>query len=374
MVVREEATFTDLANPSVSPLLPYFGDLFVTIRAKDKVEVFKPPKKPIEFLLIVNADQWAAADNFDSVRLEVKYVKAQAQSHQSHLSMVQKQKSSTAMKPKSAIIVTNPGSLNVIKTLPVSGKQKRTEIPITVSNSEESGEDEVRALANTKAETSLFVLAPAGNSSTQDSDALLHLDHHEICKAIRHGVNHVLTERIQFHLIIVIPFHNLLMGSGEPYVDLNLSLHGLIACDPRKELPSFLDQGTFKTASRAKLTLLNVASSPGLGIHPNIAEDVALKQFFQPKAKAGVVKRYPAADEKNMILNEAKLMGWAASLLQLAYSFINHYLETVQVSPPFPIPELCFVHAGIAFAQKEIDIAGSNHSSLHASYLLEKLI
>ncbi|PPQ94512.1 hypothetical protein CVT25_014166 [Psilocybe cyanescens] len=46
----------------------------------------------------------------------------------------------------------------------------------------------------------------------------------------------------------------------------------------------------------------------------------------------------------------------------------------VQVTPPFPIPELRFVHAGIAFAQKEIDIAGSNHSSLCASYLLEELI
>ncbi|PPQ85881.1 hypothetical protein CVT25_015773, partial [Psilocybe cyanescens] len=138
--------------------------------------------------------------------------------------------------------------------------------------------------------------------------------------------------------------------------------------------PSFLDKGTFKTASKAKLTLLNATSLTGLGTHPNIAEDIALKRVFKTETRDGVIKCYPAADEKIKILNEAKLMGWAVSLLHLAHSFINQFLKTAEISPPFQIPNLCFVHAGIAFAQKEIDAIGSAHSSLRASYILKELI
>ena len=84
LVVREEATFTDLANPSISPLLPYFDKRFITIRPKDKVEVFKPPKKPIEFLLIIDSEQWEAAEDF----LDLAYTQRQAPSYASQISSV----------------------------------------------------------------------------------------------------------------------------------------------------------------------------------------------------------------------------------------------------------------------------------------------
>ncbi|PPQ87884.1 hypothetical protein CVT25_000713 [Psilocybe cyanescens] len=76
MVVQKEAMFMDLSNASVSSLLPYFDNCFMTIRAKDKVTVFKAPKKPTEFLLIIDAGQWEAAGHF----LDIKYANEQAQS------------------------------------------------------------------------------------------------------------------------------------------------------------------------------------------------------------------------------------------------------------------------------------------------------
>ncbi|KAJ7841524.1 hypothetical protein B0H14DRAFT_3457471 [Mycena olivaceomarginata] len=60
------------------------------------------------------------------------------------------------------------------------------------------------------------------------------------------------------------------------------------------------------------------------------------------------VVRFAPADEYARAVQEANLLYWAASLMELTYSFIHCFLSKSSADPPFEILQLRFVHAGVA--------------------------
>lgn len=70
LVVREKSTWEDVGKAH-DLNAPYFGDRFLTSSvgssksgAKNR-DVFKAPKAPIEFVLIIDAAQWLEADEHE---------------------------------------------------------------------------------------------------------------------------------------------------------------------------------------------------------------------------------------------------------------------------------------------------------------------
>ncbi|KAJ7767848.1 hypothetical protein B0H14DRAFT_2254996, partial [Mycena olivaceomarginata] len=72
---------------------------------------------------------------------------------------------------------------------------------------------------------------------------------------------------------------------------------------------------------------------------------------------------------------EANLLYWASSIMDFTYSFIHRFLSNTDEEPPFTIPQLRFVHAGVPVSHDQI--AGTNinnTSSIRRTYLVEEFI
>jgi len=118
---------------------------------------------------------------------------------------------------------------------------------------------------------------------------------------------------------------------------------------------NMLGAGAFKTAHPGWLTLFPPADS-GLGVQKR--QNVAVKRAFYKVYPPGTSKtpshykigRYTLADEVPKLLKEANILYWARSLLQLTYDFINRSIANASQPPPFKIPQVRFVDAGLAFA------------------------
>ncbi|KAJ7775967.1 hypothetical protein DFH07DRAFT_983119 [Mycena maculata] len=156
-------------------------------------------------------------------------------------------------------------------------------------------------------------------------------------------------------------------------------------CNPQHAAPGSLSVefsdnigvGTFKTTHVGHLTLIHLRTE-GLGTIPN--HPVAVKRMYRRRSKntdsnSSAVTRYSYADEYALTVQEANLLYWASSLMGFTYSFINHFIANTPVEPPFNIPQLCFVHAGVAVVHDQVSGTNvANVSSIHRTYLLEELI
>jgi len=132
--------------------------------------------------------------------------------------------------------------------------------------------------------------------------------------------------------------------------------------------------GAFKTAHHARLTL-NPPANGGLGVATN--EHVVMKRPYYNKGRSKDdqplqhrIARYSVTDELTKVLVEANILMWASCLMSVTYGFIDRFLEKSSQPPPFFIPRLRFVQAGIAVAQQAIN----RRSTAHAGYLLEEYI
>ncbi|KIO04835.1 hypothetical protein M404DRAFT_142121, partial [Pisolithus tinctorius Marx 270] len=77
---------------------------------------------------------------------------------------------------------------------------------------------------------------------------------------------------------------------------------------------------------------------------------------------------YALQDESNILYREANALYWAKALLQMTYQFVDRAVEDTKVPPPFEIPRLHFVDAGLLFAYSDPS------SIVNVAYLVEKLI
>ncbi|KAG2368058.1 hypothetical protein BDR07DRAFT_1270710 [Suillus spraguei] len=131
--------------------------------------------------------------------------------------------------------------------------------------------------------------------------------------------------------------------------------------------------GGFKTAHPGWLTLTPPPVS-GLGSVPR-DEIVVKRPFHRVFSQAGgsteafKIGRFPVVDELPKLFREANVLYWASSLLQLTYDFIDHRRATY-CPPPFPVPRVRFVQAGLALAF----VQGQAPCPIRAAYLLKELI
>ncbi|KAG2751397.1 hypothetical protein P692DRAFT_201686544, partial [Suillus brevipes Sb2] len=141
-----------------------------------------------------------------------------------------------------------------------------------------------------------------------------------------------------------------------------------------------LGAGGFKTAHPGWLSLTPLVES-GLGSIPG--QNVAVKRPFHkvfPSASSFMYKigRFSSVDEIAKLFKEANVLYWSCSLQQLTYAFIDRCIAASDEPPPFNIPRVRFIDAGLAFSYSQRDSkptrAGSKTGSKCAGYLVEELI
>ena len=141
---------------------------------------------------------------------------------------------------------------------------------------------------------------------------------------------------------------------------------------------NIIGKGTFKTAHLASLKWISSSPSSGLGAKISEPIAVAMKRPYDDSKQSQIVKRFNYADESRKVITEGTLLGWADSLLQFAYSFINDFITKKKcLEPPFPIPQLRFVKGAIAYSEKSLDTNPTKIPlaiSHRATYLLEELL
>ena len=153
-------------------------------------------------------------------------------------------------------------------------------------------------------------------------------------------------------------------------VRLNLSLNAVIGVR------------AFKTAQVAKIMLLPLQCS-GIGSQPN--HDVVLKRPYiddHPMEPGPPFTRYTLKDKSNILYREANVLYWAKSLLKMTYEFIDRAIDNNKVAPPFEIPRVCFVDAGLLLAHSDVSVVTTEGASQAAKptgtvstvYLAEELI
>ena len=125
-------------------------------------------------------------------------------------------------------------------------------------------------------------------------------------------------------------------------IRLDLSVNGLIGV------------GAFKMAQSAQLTLLPLRRS-GIGSRSN--HNIVLKRpYIDDKSEPGFM-RYILTDESNLLYREVNVLYWAKVLLKLTYNFIDRTVNNASALPPFEIPCLCFIDAGLVFAYSFATVA-----------------
>jgi hypothetical protein len=141
----------------------------------------------------------------------------------------------------------------------------------------------------------------------------------------------------------------------------------------------WLGIGTFKTVHPGYLTLVHLAME-GLGQRPN--KGVAVKQMYVLRAKPTetnpnrwLVTWLMPVDEFCKTIMRANVLQWVVSIMTFTYSFINHFIHNSPSPPPFLIPNVRFVYAGVAVVHQQLaaPLASATASICH-SYLIEEHI
>lgn len=143
-------------------------------------------------------------------------------------------------------------------------------------------------------------------------------------------------------------------------------------------MEGFIGISGFKTAHTGWLTL---TASPRTGLGSVPRHKVVVKRpfykVFPTAMKAGPYKvgRFALADELPKLFREAKVLYWSKSLLQLTYNFIDRSIASSPEPPPFVVPHVRFVEAGLALCYSQgSSKSGAKTGSMRAAFLLEELI
>ncbi|KAF9232882.1 hypothetical protein BU15DRAFT_67057 [Melanogaster broomeanus] len=222
--------------------------------------------------------------------------------------------------------------------------------------------------------------ADAGSSS---SSALCSPDRNKLKGALQTGGSadvdvtkllKVKIEPIEFYPIPTRPLMEILNGDPD---DLAFSIEtmepvaGHIRIDTSTD--GIVGVGSFKTAHLAQLTLTPPPPA-GLGSEPRHA--VIMKRPYIKKGQlpGPPYTRLGIKDELEKLFREANVLYWAKALMTMTYGFIDRALAKATVPPPFEIPQLHFVDAGlvIAFSQVANGLKKSKAGTVSAAYLVEE--
>jgi len=119
--------------------------------------------------------------------------------------------------------------------------------------------------------------------------------------------------------------------------------------------------GAFKTAQLAQLTLSPLRCS-GIGSSAN--HNIVLKRPYVDdnyvKPSQPPFTRYVLKDESNLLYREANVLYWAKALLKMTYEFIDCAVEDADAPPPFEVPRLRFVDAGLMLAYSVVTVVDAD--------------
>ncbi|KAJ7473367.1 hypothetical protein FB451DRAFT_1367350 [Mycena latifolia] len=374
LILREISNWVDLAQEP--PHVPYFYVRCLTgkPKGKDGVNTFKKPTKAFELALVIDPDHWEEIEQHQAQQA----LDAERNSHSSHGS-------------KDASISTDSGCQSPDASLPGSASVSQFHLKsatfdsarTTDSRSRDQGSESIHLSTKRQRSVSQSVPRtpprlkkrelPVYESPNRDQlrDALLEGGS---SFSLVSGQARSTSERIEFFQISVRPLKELLSAS---------KFQGF-ACDPANaaqgslgmETGKYLGIGTFKTAHPGYLTLVHLFTE-GLGTKPN--EAVAVKRMYVRRAKpteanphAWVINRLMPADEFRKTIMEANVLLWAISIMTFTYSFIQHFIDNSPHNPPFDIPEVRFVRAGVAVVHEQA--TGPVINARARAYLIEELI
>ncbi|KAG2739151.1 hypothetical protein P692DRAFT_20756559 [Suillus brevipes Sb2] len=217
-------------------------------------------------------------------------------------------------------------------------------------------------------------------------------DRNELKEALRSGgianvdvqsVYDLQNENVQLYWIATRPMSEILEDSKYQSFMLHTaeSATGQLTVDTSSA--NLISRGGFKTAHPGWLTLASHIPTTGLVSTPH--QKVVVKRPFikifppnGPSAGTYKVGCYAVADKLSKQFKEANVLYWANSLLDLTYAFVNRCVAASSNPPPFEIPRLRFIHAGLALSflpgQMIIAKPGAKPCSVYAAFLLEELI
>ncbi|KAJ7077313.1 hypothetical protein B0H15DRAFT_805289 [Mycena belliarum] len=349
LVLREIANWVDIGQES--PNTPYFYSRCLTgkPKSKDGVPTFKKPTKPFELALVIDADYWGEIEEYEAQR-ELDTEMGSRTSHGSKVDSLSDHRRSRPQSPppsaSSFEFKLGSASFDSIRNEPAIGPRVSQSIPRTPPQ-------------NKKREL------PAYESPNRNQlrDALL-----------ESGTSYSLVSGQVPHR----PLKDLL--SGPSFQGFTCSLASAAQGSLGMEHNQYLGIGTFKTAHAGYLSLVHL-NTDGLGTKPN--EAVAVKRMYvrsprptESKPNGWVINRLMPMDEFRKTIMEANVLQWASSIMTFTYSFIYHFLENSPTPPPFEIPDIRFVHAGVAviYEQQATGPAANPQSKICRTYLIEELI
>ena len=148
---------------------------------------------------------------------------------------------------------------------------------------------------------------------------------------------------------------------------------------------SIIGVGAFKTAQLAQLMLSPLRQS-GIGSLSN--HDIVLKGPYIEQVSSPELpfNRYILKDESSMLYREVNVLYWAKALLKMSYDFIDCAINNASAPPPFDIPRLHFIDAGLVLAySSSVTVIASNTdrmaqpvkpggSAVNSMYLAEEFI
>lgn len=139
--------------------------------------------------------------------------------------------------------------------------------------------------------------------------------------------------------------------------------------------------GAFKTAQAAHLMLSPLQPS-GLGSRPN--HPIIVKRFYIGHEATGSgppFMRPSLGEELKRLYREANVLYWTKALLKMTYDYVDCSVQDADKPPPFQVPCLRFVNAGLLLAYAERPNAPSGLFSgkwkagtLSSVYLAEEVI
>ncbi|KAI6021272.1 hypothetical protein EDC04DRAFT_2575555 [Pisolithus marmoratus] len=140
--------------------------------------------------------------------------------------------------------------------------------------------------------------------------------------------------------------------------------------------------GAFKIAQSAQLMLSPLTCS---GINSILNYEIILKWPYisnsPNECACPPFTQFTLKDELNILYCEANVLYWAKALLKMTYEFVDHSINVTKEWPPFDIPCLQFVDAGLLLAYlnalsttEDGALPSVKTSSIGMIYLGEELI
>ncbi|KAG1893352.1 uncharacterized protein F5891DRAFT_1196492 [Suillus fuscotomentosus] len=350
--IIRDAAWVDLSNHP--QLVPYFYDQCLQPSRKGTKSTFK--SKQFALMVVVLEAQWNEYENWLELRAEME---AEA----IRTSCTQSSEHATA---HTAV------SFNVPSSATTSLAENELFLPSVATNNSVTVSTK---RAHQRAESSSSLSA----FHSPDRDLLK-----EVLK-IGGGANlnvkqvfGLHSESVQFHPIPTRDITDLLLHKQHHsfLVDTAESSIGQLTIDTSTD--GFIGIGGFKTANAGWLTL---TAPPKTGLGSVARHKVVVKRPFEkvfPTAmKVGAYKvgRYSLVDELQKLFREANVLYWSKSLLKLTYDFIDRSIASSPEPPPFAVPRVRFVEAGLALCHHQGGSKpGAKTGSTRAVFLLEELI